>query len=126
MTCSHACTCTHGVKFLRSAVRSGSDSADGKTMNIFITQNSHGAAVPALISQLAILEALMSFHPGHSGLDRGHAEFKGYSLRAVILPAGVYFHYTDQCFRPEGSVRDCSSFRIETLIVMKMTTLQGY
>lgn len=83
-------------------------------------------AVPALISQLAVLEAPMSFHPDHSGLDRGHAEFKGYCLHAAILPTGVYFHRTDQCFRPEGSSRDCSSFRIEMLIMMKTNSLQGY
>lgn len=60
-------------------------------------------AGPALISQLAILEAPMSFHPDHSGLSRGHVEFKGYSPHtAVILPTGVYFHHTDQCFRHVG------------------------
>lgn len=49
-------------------------------------------AVPALISQLAIVEAPMSLHPGHSGLNRGQAEFKGYSPQTVvILPMGVYF-----------------------------------
>lgn len=84
-------------------------------------------AVPALISQLAILEAPMSFHPGHSGLNRGHAEFKGYSPHtAVILPVGVYSHHKDQCFSPEGSTRDFSSLRIKTLIVVKINTLWGY
>lgn len=36
------------VKFLRSAVRLRSDSADGRRLNIFITTNSHG--VPSISS----------------------------------------------------------------------------
>lgn len=119
-------TCVHGqrVKFLLSVVRSCSDSADGRTMNIFITQKFPWCArayqaVPALISQLATLEAPMSFHPGHSGLNRGQAEFKGYRPQtSVILPMGVYFHHTDQCFSPEGSSGDCPAFRTETLIAV--------
>lgn len=39
----------HRLKFLRSAVRSDGDSADGKTMTIFIIQNSH--SVPGLLSR---------------------------------------------------------------------------
>lgn len=54
-------------------------------------------AVPALISQLAKLEAPVSFHPGHSGLDRGMQSLKDTvhtHHTAVILPVGVFFHTT--------------------------------
>lgn len=42
-------------------------------------------AGPALISQLAILEPLISFHPDHSVADRGHLEFKGYGPNCPLV-----------------------------------------
>lgn len=120
--CAHACTHTGSNSFVQlwgqAVTQQMAEQWISSSPKIPMVRQAY-QAVPALISQLAILEAPMSFHPGRSGLDRGHAEFKGYSLHAVILPTGVYFHHTDQCFRPEGSSRDSSSFRIETLIVMK-------
>lgn len=84
-------------------------------------------AVPVFISQLAELGPPMSFHSGQAGLDRGHAEFKGYIPHtALILPMGVYFHHTDQCFDPEGSWKHCSSIMIETLIEVKTNSRQGH
>lgn len=47
-------------------------------------------AGPALISQLAILEPPISFHPGHSVPDRGHLEFKAYSPNSAATSQLVW------------------------------------
>lgn len=81
--CAHkAYTLARGVQCLRFAERSGSDEADGKTMNFFIIPNSRGAqglsSGPVLTGQLAIIRGLEG---GTSvltmGMTGGHVEFKG-------------------------------------------------
>lgn len=101
--CAHACkhsqTHTHTgsnsfvQRWGQAVTQQMAEQCISSSRKIPMVQQAYQAA-PALISQLAILEAPTSFHPGLIGLDRGHAEFKGYSRHAAILQTGVYFQPT--------------------------------
>lgn len=130
--CTHTHTHTQRVKFLHSAVRSGSDSADGKTMNIFIIQNSRGA--PGLSSRASPYQP--AGNPDATNVLpswpfwalQGACRVQRIESTHCCNPPNLEFIFTTpiNVSDLQDLKRDYSSCRTKSLIVVKITTLQGY
>lgn len=123
---------THRVKFLHSAGRSGSDSADGKTMNIFIIQNSRGA--PGLSSRASPYQP--AGNPDATNVLpswpfcalQGACRVQRIESTHCCNPPNLVFIFTTpiNVSDLQDLKRDYSSCRTKSLIVVKINTLQGY